>query len=647
MDCNSELSDVDDFDEWEDVNIELEDYQYIIEYAADHDKIQNTSSQLVKLTKMFKKDYVERCFKFHQIQANFSIWHFKMLILNNLYKDTKIKSVLPNLIRKKFKHQIKDFNRLQTLIKGFSYWFQKNYKINVPGQRPVDQKVVRDLVFKHWFEENEDKLKEFHRNKKINFQLLKHHYEEISNSLCITVENFGYFPKAYIDLKVMKTNTKEEYLLKFYLILKELLLPNTHVNIKLVYNVPCVNIKKVINDCATKTLTSIIKETFLEDNSSGIQKSVDYDLYYPYFWLELHFEDKIFYLNPLNFGDLTSCMCQISLNNPFEKFFEFDKISPFHVECPFYIFSVDSALNVEDVSFRYIPNLQYTVKPCLINLKNETLWKANKDFWKVFKIVFKDFDIKNESPKEALLSYKKLPQDLKSYKRHPNFIVDNFSCYRKLLEVPVGDSVGQLVHNQRVHNVYLRSQLQRLRTKSHWQVLGRDIIETEPPRSYKTFRDRKTPRHSKNTVSQYTFDQTIITPRIKEMPTLNSYRQVLKGNEMLKIFNEHTMLPHGYKLLANNDDKGNRINRSLVRTFNKKNFRKAVDCLEVITGFKFLPKNQVKPITKFMVAERDYGELKKFRKLLDNVEQLNHWNELLLRLHIKQRISQDIGFSDP
>ncbi|XBW35622.1 hypothetical protein QEN19_001196 [Hanseniaspora menglaensis] len=630
------VSDVDDFDEWEDVELDLDDYQYSIELPSveKSDNI-NIKSQLSKLTRQYKTEYVQESIKIHKLQAIVSIVHLKNFVLNNFFQDIKTKAIIPGIIRKKFKQKNNDIGKLVNLIKGFAGWFQNNYVIDMQGQRPITKQYARDLVFTTWFTENKDLLQKLHSTSKTNFHKLENHYKKIFEK---KEKSFGRLPRIDLDLKSKNNNSKEEYVLKFFLLLRHLLQDKHHLHLQLIFNIPCLNVKKVLNDCALKSLTDIIMENHDIDDISGIKRAIDFDLYFPYMWIELNIDECVYYINPIKFGKLTDFVYRNNINEPFKPFHSFDSVSPFDFENPSYIFSIDSALNLENVSSRYIPNLQFTASPCLINLKNDILWNLNKDIWNIVREIFKDFEVKSSDLSYLRETYTETPKILKMYKRNPNFIVDQFGCFRNYLEIPVGANIDVLLSNKTLHKVYFKSQLKRLRTKAHWQVLGRDVMEGATHRKFKTHRASKDYHSSKITVPLFTFDQTFPTPRIKTLPTLNSYRKTLKGIDMLKIFNEQTMLPHGYKLISNQEENKNFINKKLLNRFNKRDFRNHIDSLEVITGFKFLPKNQVKPITKFMITDLNYQKLTEFYKLIVEIEQLNNWNQLILRLVIKERI---------
>lgn len=626
----------DGFNEWEDVDLnrkEDEEFNFEINNSPLNTK-KSKQVALSKLTKMFKQEYINQCIATHSIQAVFSVYNFKTVFLSNYNTDIKLKSIVPGIIRKKFK-KLDDSNEkmIVTLIKGFSLWYDKNYQIDVQGERPIHVVDIKNKCYVKWFEQNDNELKEILHEYKPYFNKLKKQYTTSKKM----VRNFEpTYMRSDIDVKQQNNNTKQSYVMKFYLLLSALC-RNSNIKIKLIYNVPCLDILKAVNDCSTKTFLKIIEEQKYsqETNVSDVKRSTDFDLFYPSLWLEIEVPTgNIFYVNPIMHGSMDDYYEKIPKGHPFYRFYGFGNISPYKLETPFYILSVDDNLEVHDLSNKYIPNLQYTKRPCLINLKKEIFWLVNKGFWRSVNQIFDGFDITpyEYSQHEKIANYMVLPEtSIKTLKNHPNFVVEGFSRTRKNLDALNGTPIAELAINSKKYKVYLRSQLVRVRTTTHWEILGRTVKSGSVPLKTKTYIDRNDEFQK---ASLYTFDQTCKTPRIPTLNSVKAYRRTLRGNEMLKVFNKSSMLPKEYCLLGDG-----KISKKTLSKYNKKYRKRYVDYLDVITGFKFLQKNQVKPITQMMVHEADLKKLKEFQAYQDEVEILKSWQELFLRLDIKERLN--------
>lgn len=631
----NDYEETDDFDEWEDVELSKEE-ENELNFEINNTPLETKQSKqllLSKLTKKFKQDYINQSVGTHCLQAAFSAYNFNLCFLTNINPDIKLKSFVPGVIRKKFKTIDCENEKLVfTLVKGFTLWFEKNYKIDIHGERPMHATDLKNKCFVRWFEQHDNQLKDILTDNKSYYNNLKREHK-ISKHMAYKPD-FKHL-KLLIDPKETDSNTKQMYVMKYYIILRELC-KKANLKIKLIYNVPCLDINKAINDCSTKTFLKIIQEQKYsqEEGSVEIKRSVDYDLFYPYLWLELELPNgNLFYLNPVIHGNMNNYYEKIDQNKPFYPFYKFGSISPHALETPFYVLSVDETLQFQDISRRYIPNLQYTKRPCLINLKKEIFWLINKSVWKSITMIFEGFDIipfhYDDHP--SIVEYMELPEtSIKALKKHPNFVVKGFSNIRNSLETLEGVAYKKLNINTKTYLVYLRSQLVRTRSSTHWEIIGRSVKKEASPITTKRYLDKN---DEYKVASLYTFDQTFKTPRIPSLKSIKAYRRTLRGTEMLKIFNQTTMLPKTYCLL-----KEGKVNKKLLNKFNKKNRRVGIDYMDVITGFKFLKKNQIKPVTSVMVHEVDFEKLKEFEKYQDEVDVLKKWQELLLRLDIKQRI---------
>lgn len=626
----------DGLNEWEDIDLsrkEDEEFKFEINNSPLNTK-KSKQVALSKLTKKFKQEYINQCIAVHSVQAVFSAYNFKTVFLANYNKDIRLKSIVPGIIRKKFKKlDDSDEKMIVTLIKGFALWYDKNYQIDIKGERPIHALDIKNKCFIQWFEQNGTQLKDILHEYKPYFNKLKKQY-------VISKKMVGSFEPNYmrsdIDVKQQNNNTKQSYVMKFYLLLTALC-RNTNLKIKLIYNVPCLDILKAVNDCSTKTFLKIIEEQkyLQETNVFDVKRSIDFDLFYPYLWLEIEIPTgSTFYMNPERHESMNDYYEKIPKGHPFYRFYGFGSVSPYELETPFYIISVDENLEVQDLSKKYIPNLQYTNRPCLINLKKEIFWLVNKSFWRSANQIFGGFDIISYeySQYERIANYMVFPEaSIKTLKNHPNFVVEGFSRTRKNLDALNGDPIAELEINSKRYKVYLRSQLVRVRSTTHWEILGRTIKSDSVPLKTKTYIDRN---DEFQRAFLYTFDQTYKTPRIPTLNSVKAYRRTLRGNEMLKVFNKSTMLPKEYCLL---DD--GKISKKSLSKYNRKYRKRYVDFLDVITGFKFLQKNQVKPITEIMVHETDFHKLKEFQAYEDEIEILKSWQELFLRLDIKERLN--------
>ncbi|CAI8506418.1 unnamed protein product [Hanseniaspora opuntiae] len=356
----------DGFDEWEDIDLnrkEAEEFNFEINNSPLNTK-KSKQVALSKLTKKFKQEYINQCTATHSIQAVFSVYNFKTVFLSNYNTDIKLKSIVPGIIRKKFK-KLDDSNEkmIVTLIKGFSLWYDKNYQIDVQGERPIHVMDIKNKCYVKWFEQNDNELKEILHEYKPYFNKLKKQYTTSKKM----VRNFEpTYMRSDIDVKQQNNNTKQSYVMKFYLLLSALC-RNSNIKIKLIYNVPCLDILKAVNDCSTKTFLKIIEEQKYsqETNVSDVKRSTDFDLFYPSLWLEIEVPTgNIFYVNPIMHGSMDDYYEKIPKGHPFYRFYGFGNISPYKLETPFYILSVDDNLEVHDLSNKYIPNLQYTKRPC-------------------------------------------------------------------------------------------------------------------------------------------------------------------------------------------------------------------------------------------------------------------------------------------
>lgn len=631
-----EDEETDSFDEWEDIDLNRREDEEL-NFEINNNPLKTKKDKQValsKLTKKFKQEYIKQCIAVHSIQAVFSVYNFKRAFLLNHNKDIKLKSIVPGIIRKKFK-KLDDSNEkmIVTLIKGFALWYDKNYRVDLQGERPIHVTDIKNKCYIQWFEQNDTQLKDI-------LHEYRPYYNKLKKQYSISRENIGTFESTYmrsdIDVKQQSNNTKQLYVMKFYLLLTALS-RNSNIQIKLIYNVPCLDILKAVNDCSTKTFLKIIEEQkyLQETNVSNVKRAIDFDLFYPYLWLEIEVPTgSIFYLNPIKHGSMNDYYENIPRGHPFHRFYGFGDISPYKLEAPFYILSVDESLEVQNLSYKYIPNLQYTKRPCLINLKKEIFWLVNKSLWRSINRIFDGFDVISYDyfQHERIANYTVLPEtSIKTLKNHPNFVVEGFSRTRKNLDALSGDPIAELEINSKQYKVYLRSQLVRVRSATHWEILGRTVKSDSVPLKTKTYIDRN---DEFQRVSLYTYDQTYKTPRIPTLNCVKAYRRTLRGNEMLKIFNKSTMLPKEYCLLGDG-----RVSKKTLSKFNRKYRKRYVDYLDVITGFKFLQKNQVKPITQMMVHETDFHKLKKFQAYQDEVEVLKNWQELFQRLEIKERLN--------
>lgn len=628
------------FDEWEDIDLnrkEDEEFNFEINNSPLNNK-KNKQVALSKLTKSFKQDYINQCLAVHSIQAVFSVYNFKTCFLSNYGKDIKLKSIVPGVIRKKFKKFDGSNDKvIITLIKGFTLWFDKNYQIDTLGERPIHAVDIKNNCYIKWFEQNDAKLKTILHDYKDYYNKLRKQY---NISKTPVKSHKATYMRSDIDVKKEGNNTKQSYVMKYYLLLAALC-KNSNIKIKLIYNIPCLDILKTITDCSTKTFLKIIEEQqySLETSVSEVKRSIDFDLFYPYLWLEVEVPSgRTFYLNPIIHGSMNEYYEEIPNGQPFYPFYKFGSISPHKLEQPFYILSVDENLEIQNVSNKYIPNLQYTNRPCLINLKKEVFWLINKSVWKSINNIFDGFDKIpfNYYQHKNIANYIVMPEiSIKSLKNHPNFIVEGYSKTRRNLDALSGDPIRELQINSKKYKVYVRSQLVRVRSMTHWEILGRTVKSGAIPLKTKKYIDRN---GKFQVVSLYTFEQTYKTPRIPTLNCVKAYRRTLKGNEMLKVFNKSNMLPNDYCLL---DD--GKVSKRTLNKYNRKNRKRFVDYMDVITGFKFLQKNQVKPITHVMVHETDFNKLKEFQEYQDEVEVLKNWQELFLRLDIKERLNRQ-GF---
>ncbi|CAL9737638.1 DNA repair protein Rad34p [Monosporozyma servazzii] len=548
-------------------------------------------------------------------------------------KDTRLnrrlKRSVPKLIQQKFQTfkykrivTQKQENALMTLLLGVVQWFRTHYQINSNGFRQHFSRL-RYLSTKQ------------SASKKYNYVLdhPKHFYGTRPD---INLED----PLESIREMARKKMSNRDILVIFFAIILQNLLNKDDYEISICFALPLLDYD---------TLQSSI-----EKNLPEVPNRFDSDLIHPYFWLELNHYGKIIVVDPLvhlRDGDV------VSINKPDipVKYFEPTNIS--NQKYSFVSRVNVKTLQISDISPRYIRNItfryfqhtqHYTLNPISPHYKlyqyyMESIDKVNQKSASV-KPVFNNFKLC------SILAYKNVayPTTIKELVRSDNFVIaTNLKAFEIINPNAKAVCTWKVAH--KVYPLYWKKDVIVLKSKQHWNILGRTVVPGSQPLKTKKYVPMKNKKHAQYKADYeirelYSMDQTDQTPSLPEY-IINEYGQQVKiksvfsyknkfGN--VEIYLDH-MKPTGFKILQLNNL--NIKPKQLLNTYNRKN-RESIEYLDIVSGFDFKEKPgfAIPIINSILLSDQDFERAQKL--ISDELEMisLNDWSILLRKLQIRNRL---------
>lgn len=648
-DENEMLSDI----EWEEVplkntNNDEINKNDIISFTIDSSIIPTSKKRKVEsqsLKKRLKTNELKKLyFHFNIITMPFFINVLKQrsFWLNDIRLNRRLKRSVPKLITKKFKaleniEANKSEKTLKTLLIGLILWFRAHYKINSNGFRQNPYRLLSLEYLK------DDKKKSIINQFNILLNEQNKYYgsrPQLDNDNFI--DNIREFAK--------KKMTNRDTLVFFFLIILQNLIDTSKFKLSLCFALPLLDYEIDFNSNTNKL--------------AQVPNKFDSDYLQPYFWIELEQMNdpynKIYVIDPIAHIHEKEMVIACTKHEPV-KYFESPNISSQKFS---YVIAIDCKTKfIKDVSPRYIKNLSYRY----FNLQLHKNIKLYSPQFKLFKWFNKCLDKFNKdaitSEAETINNRKLLeklsernisfPTTIKELQKSNNFIIPTML---KNIEYINPSSIPLCLWNyaNRSEPLFWKDQILLLKSKQHWNILGRDIIEGVKPiktKKYKPINTNNNGGKSKlnwHIDSQYEIKELFSWDQTKETPPFPSTYTDDSGIERkindvdfyknrfghIEIYLEK-MKPEGFTIIKINNNR----KRTIINQYNRKHKDK-IKYIEVVSGFNFKerPGYVVPIINSILMTDQDFHRAKKVFHDIKEKQALKEWNSLIKRIIIKDRL---------
>lgn len=543
--------------------------------------------------------------------------------------NRRLKRSVPKLIQQKFQTfkykrivTQKQENALVTLLLGLVQWFRTHYQINSNGFRQHFSRL-RYLSTKK------------HDSKKYGY-ILDHpnHFYGIRPD--INLEN----PLESVRQMARNKMSNRDILVIFFAIILQNVLNKDDYEISICFALPLLDYD--------------IQQNSIEKNLPEVPNRFDSDLIHPYFWLELNHYGKIIVVDPLvhlKDEDVVSvnkpdtpvkCFEPINISNQKYSFvsrvnlktFQISDISPRYIRnITFRYFQHKPHYNLNPISARYRLYQYYMASIDKINCKHATI-----------KPVFNNFKLC------SILSYKNVtyPTTFKELARSDNFVIaTNLKAFEIINPNAKAVCTWKVAH--KFYPLYWKKDVIVLKSKQHWNILGRTVVPRSQPLKTKKYVPMKNKKHVQYKADYeirelYSMDQTEKTPSLPEY-IINEYGQQVKIKSVFSYKNKFGnveiyldyMKPPGFKILQ----LGN-LNIKPKQLLNKYNrtHREKIEYLDIVSGFDFKerPGFAIPRINSILLSDQDFERAQKL--ICDELEiiSLNDWSILLKKLQIRNRL---------
>lgn len=552
--------------------------------------------------------------------------------------NRRLKSTVPELITKKFKRwksksQADKLHCARTLILGLVWWFRKHYQINSNGFRQNFNRL--QYLIKYADKDDHDEF-----------------YEKVLNN---QQWFYGSRPEGTDDMEHIREMARDkkanrDILVIFFLIILQNM----------------VSEKKEISLCFALPLhdyeisCSNVKHQMLS-GMARVPNKFDSDLLQPFFWIEMRFPglDKsgLYVIDPIvhlkdndivrryEIGDsiniyLPLLDMKLNLNQRFQ-----------------YVVSIDCQNGImRDVSPRYLPNKCYryfNLNPSSLVCKsmNYKAYQALQESLKKFNGGRVD-DRNNELMRSISMKNWEIPKTLKEMKRSDCFILKSILKVNEAIESnsqPVEAPSGR---NYFREPIYWKCDVIDLKCEVRWNQLGRSLIKDSKPLKLKrhvTMKNRRDKQFALYEIRElFSFNQTISTPKLSNYATDKFGRQY-RITDVEDLRNEHGNIelyspeskPDGFELLPLKHH-----TKKLIQRYNRSSRKaKYIKYIDVVSGFDFKQKSgyAVPQVDHILLNSEDYLLTQELIRESQELEGLNHWKDLLIKLCIKSKLNDRYG----
>ncbi|CCK68643.1 Rad34p KNAG_0B02010 [Huiozyma naganishii CBS 8797] len=545
--------------------------------------------------------------------------------------NRRLRRSVPKIIVQKFGHlnESKEMGKsLPTLLLGLVSWFRSNYKINSNG-----------------FRQNAKRLK----------YLLKHpssdHYSYILNN----PETF-YGVRPALDSKnilegirnmaKMKMANRDILAVFFAVILQNLIrTDDDSARISICFAFPLIQYDQAVPNG--------------NDTIDHVPNRFDTDLLQPYFWIQLEILDDLYTIDPIVHLKDDEIVSKHKAGGII-RIFEPKQQQQQHN------FSYVVAINlknkiVEDVSPRYLSNLAYRYFN-FIPFRNpwgRSLSRKQYERFLGFLNQANHFDqaLLETSQGMSLLAFQNFnpPLNVKDMYTSESFAIKSFLRANEVID-PSAKPVFIWKCGKFNEPVYWKGDILLLKSRQHWNMLGRAVEREAQPLKRKKFAPLKSKQLGKFYAEYeirdlFSVDQTYLTPKLPNskvgddglLITITDVEEFKNKFGNVEIYYE-AVKPDGFEIFPLSDQDLNV--KGLIRKYNKskKHVRK-IKYVDVVSGFDFKEKRgyAIPVVKSILVNKVDYTILQGLVKKHLELRNLQYWNTLLKKLAIKERLDSTYG----
>ncbi|CCD26008.2 Rad34p NDAI_0G02330 [Naumovozyma dairenensis CBS 421] len=411
----------------------------------------------------------------------------------------------------------------------------------------------------------------------------------------------------------------------------------------------------------------------MRTGTGQVPNRFDTDLLKPNFWIELvlpYATDEIYIMDPVVLIGEKEMVKKYKRSEPVLNLYPTWSFKTTVNQVFKYVVSIDSVTGLlQDVSARYVPNLCYayfdnSVWSPYLQSKN---YCAFIFFRKVIDTINRNNKVlpterdktfqHNVMHKIAMNNYT-LPKTLADVKRSNNFIIPSLLKSTEAIQ-DRASPVGTFHYGQQMklkEHIYWRKDVQQLKSRQHWAILGRSVKSDVKPlkqKKYIPMKNRKRPKLEMYEIKElYSFEQTINTPKYPshyrdqdgKFSKITDPRYYKNKFNHIEIYSED-IKPDGFKLISLNeptDIKGSihRFNR-----VQRKNSKDIIYYLDVVSGFDFKQKkgSAVPVVESILVNENDYEKIQVFLEKRQELTSLQLWDTLIRKAQLKETLNIRYG----